>query len=129
MTIPIISAIIIAEAIAERSPVLVADLDSGEIVTASPRIHQIFGYACKGELVGMSVEDLIPEDKRDIHVMHRQSFSQNPSPLLMGEKRKLYGRKRDGTTFPVEIELDVEKIQGVRLAFLTIIDLSERAII
>lgn len=126
MTLPIISEVRLNEAIAKRSPILVADLDSGEIVYASPRTEQIFGYFCVGELVGMSVEDLIPEDKRELHVQLRQGFSQNPSPMLMGERRKLYGRKRDGSKFPVEIELDSEKIQGVRLAFLTIIDTSDR---
>lgn len=126
MTLPMISEVRLNEAIAKRSPILVADLDSGEIVYASPRTEQIFGYFCVGELVGMSVEDLIPEDKRDLHIQLRQGFSQNPSPMLMGERRKLYGRKRDGSKFPVEIELDSEKIQGVRLAFLTIIDTSDR---
>ncbi len=128
MTIPIISDIRLHEAIAKRSPIIVADLDSGEIVYASTRAEQIFGYFCVGDLVGMKVEDLIPEDKREIHVQYRMGFSQNPSPMLMGERRKLFGLKKDGNQFPVEIELGSEKIQGARLAFLTIIDLSERVI-
>ncbi len=121
-----ISPLRLNEAIAQRSPVLVANMDSGEIVWASHRVHEIFGYHCANELEGMSVEELIPEHLREVHIIHRQSFSQTPSPMLMGERRELLGRKRDGTTFPVEIELDSEKINGERLAFLVIIDLTDR---
>ena len=122
----IVSPFRLNEAIAQRSPVLVANMDSGIIVWASRRIHEIFNYHCSNELEGMSVEELIPEHLRDIHVIHRQSFSQLPSPMIMGKGRELLGRRRDGTTFPVEIELDSEKIGDERLAFLVIIDRSER---
>ena len=87
----------------EASPdgILVAASD-GRIVRTNPRAEVLFGYA-DGELVGMTVEALLPERFRSKHVAHRAAFFAHPRVRPMGIC--LYGLRKDGTEFPVDIML------------------------
>lgn len=83
--------------------ILVANVD-GEIILCNKLAEDLFGYA-REELLGQKVEILLPQDIRRKHIGHRAAYLDNPSPRLMGAGRDLYGRRKDGSIFPIEISL------------------------
>jgi PAS domain S-box-containing protein len=83
--------------------ILVVD-SSGNIRHANPQIEHLFGYA-SAELISKRVEILIPERFRDVHPQHRSHFNEQPRMRPMGAGLELYGRRKDGTEFPVDIML------------------------
>jgi protein-histidine pros-kinase len=76
----------------------------GRIVLANSQAARAFGYD-PSELIGQPVEVLLPERFRASHVGHRSLFSQQPRTRTMGDGLELFGRRRDGYEFPVEISL------------------------
>lgn len=76
----------------------------GEILMANQALENIFGYE-NGELIGQQVETLLPESVRNTHIGNRKLYNQNPHPRAMGSGLDLYGRKKDGSTFPAEVSL------------------------
>jgi diguanylate cyclase (GGDEF)-like protein/PAS domain S-box-containing protein len=84
-------------------PVLVAD-SRGQIVCANPELVELLGYS-GAELIGRSVEDLVPEGYRARHREHREAFGRAPRARRMGQAAELVARRRDGTTVPVEVAL------------------------
>jgi len=89
----------------EFSPdgILIADVD-GIICDVNPRAAELFGYTAD-ELMGMSIEALVPERFRDRHPSHRQNYNAHPHARAMGAALNLCGVRRDGTEFPVDIML------------------------
>lgn len=83
--------------------------DQGRIVLVSEQAEKYFGYS-QEELHGQSIEILLPESLRDRHVGHRAHFLNDPHTRYMGIGLELSGRRKDGTTFPVEISLSPLKI-------------------
>jgi two-component system, sensor histidine kinase len=77
---------------------------AGTILFANQQVETVFDYA-RAELVGKSVECLLPERYRTRHVGHRQQFGADGRFRPMGAGLELYARRRDGTEFPVEISL------------------------
>ncbi len=78
--------------------------ESGEITRANPSAERLFGYET-GELKGKKIELLIPKRLTHKHVDQREKYNHAPSPRTMGAGRELYGLKKDGSEFPVEISL------------------------
>jgi PAS domain S-box-containing protein len=76
----------------------------GRIVLANSQAARAFAYA-PAELVGQPVEVLLPERFRNAHVHNRSQFSRQPRTRTMGLGLELFGRRRDGYEFPVEISL------------------------
>jgi protein-histidine pros-kinase len=76
----------------------------GRVVLANTQAAHLFGYEVL-QLVGQPVEVLLPERFRDTHVRHRSQFSRQPRARTMGAGLELFGRRRDGQEFPVEISL------------------------
>ena len=76
----------------------------GVIAMVNPAAEQLFGYQT-GELLGKSVEVLIPTRLGQRHTVHREHFHQNPQPRSMGIGSDLKGLKKDGSEFPVEVSL------------------------
>lgn len=103
---------------------VVADF-SGTIRMVNPRIQELFGYAPK-EVIGQSIEFLLPERIRERHVGMRDSFHQNPSRRSMGRGRDLNARRKDGTEFPVEVSLNHFRVNGDRLVMALITDITLR---
>lgn len=103
-------------------PIVLADMDTGEVLYASVFAAGIFGYEA-AEIVGQSVEMLIPEDVRDAHSRWRQDASV-PVTRLMGVGRQIRGRKKDGTLFPVHVGLTATTVHGRQIGIAFIVDLT-----
>ncbi len=97
----------------------------GKIAIANPVAEQLFGYPKDG-LIGVMLEQLLPERYRKGHVNFRQAFNANPHPRRMGFGRDLTALRKDGSEFPVEISLSYTKVQGNLLVMAFISDISLR---
>jgi PAS domain S-box-containing protein len=91
----------------------------GRITEANAQVERLFGYS-RRELLGQPVEVLIPERFRDAHPAHRRDFHAEPRLRPMGAGLELYGRRKDGSEFHVDIMLSpIETAEG--RAVLTVI--------
>jgi two-component system, cell cycle sensor histidine kinase and response regulator CckA len=97
----------------------------GIIVHINTLTEDMFGYA-REELIGQKVELLIPEELRPQHQHHRDRFAQQPSVRRMGANLELYGRRMDGSQFPVEISLSPVRTSAGQVVLSAIRDISER---
>ena len=77
----------------------------GIIVLANHLLTQLFGYP-REELLGQPIDMLVPERFRAEHPAHRTNFFAHPQPRGMGSGRDLFGLRKDGSEFPVEIGLN-----------------------
>ena len=76
----------------------------GRISYVNRRMEQLFGYT-RNECMGKQVETLVPERYREAHAGHRGGFFTAPQLREMGSGRELFGLRRDGSEFPIEISL------------------------
>jgi PAS domain S-box-containing protein len=84
----------------------------GRIELVNAQTERIFGYA-RADLIGQTVEMLVPERLRGQHLAHRGEFFRAPKVREMGAGAELSGRRRDGSEFPIEISLSpLETEQG-----------------
>lgn len=98
--------------------------NEGLILEANTQAEKIFGYAPK-ELIGKSVDILIPERFRKSHDEHLKSFIAQPRIRLMGSELELYGLRKDGTEFPVDIALGYLKTENGIVVLSTVRDITE----
>jgi PAS domain S-box-containing protein len=98
---------------------------AGVMLLANETIHRIFGYP-KGELPGRSIELLVPERFRGAHPDLRASFCREPSARAMGEGRRLYGLRKDGSEVPIQIGLNPLQTSEGSLVLSSVIDITER---
>jgi PAS domain S-box-containing protein len=112
--------------VVEAIPDAVAAVNQhGLIIQVNSRTESLFGYS-RDELIGQKIEMLVPERQRPRHGLHREQFRQQPRIRQMGSGLDLYGRRRDGSEFPVEISLSpVASADGV-IVLSAIRDVSDR---
>jgi len=110
----------------ESAPDAILELDSeGRIMLLNRMAEQLFGYT-RGELLGQTVETLVPEALRGAHHRHRTEYLDQPVTRPMGSGLKLEARRKDGSHFPVEISLSPGKsVTGFRVTAI-IRDVTER---
>ncbi|MCL4313019.1 MAG: PAS domain S-box protein [Actinobacteria bacterium] len=78
--------------------------DQGVVQLANREATAVFGYS-KEEMIGLSVEMLIPERYRKEHIVDREIYARDPQRREMGSRRDIYARRKDGGEFPAEVSL------------------------
>jgi len=99
--------------------------ESGTIVMVNAQTEASFGYS-RTELIGQPIETLVPERFRSAHRDFRQTYLAAPVSRPMGVGRELYGLRKDGTEFPVEIGLSLIDSHEETLILSTIVDITTR---
>lgn len=98
---------------------------AGRIVLVNREVERLFGYA-RDELLGRSIEMLVPLAARGMHPGFRERFFGRPQARRMGEGRELHGVRRDGTEIPVEIGLNPIETEEGLVVLGSIVDISAR---
>lgn len=97
----------------------------GTILTANHAFESMFGWS-PGELIGQSIERLLPSYLRDLHAQHRSRYVAAPHPRLMGGGIELVGERKDGSTFPIEVSLNHVGRPGSGRVFAFVTDTTAR---
>ena len=97
----------------------------GIIVLVNSQTEQLFGYT-RDELIGQSVDRLVPERVRSAHPSYRAGFFTDPKTRAMGAGRDLYGVHKDGREIPVEIGLNPLVTEEGSFVLASIIDITAR---
>jgi hypothetical protein len=104
--------------------VIAVDRD-GTIVQVNTQAQDLFGYD-REEMIGQKVEMLVPESYRPQHHRHREHYAEKPKTRRMGAELDLYGRRRNGSEFPVEIGLSPVATENGTFVLSAIRDISDR---
>jgi formate hydrogenlyase transcriptional activator len=104
---------------------IVVTAPDGRISATNPAAEQFFGYP-EAELAGQLIEILLPERFRGRHPRNREAFVAAPSVRPMGTGLELFGRRKDGTEFPVDIMLSPVKSGGEQSILTVVRDITQR---
>lgn len=112
--------------LSETAPIgiLLAD-EQGKLIDANTQALRMFGYN-REELIGETIEILLPERFRCSHQRHRSSYAKGPQARPMAIGKELTARRKDGTEFPVEVGLGPLVTSDGVLVSSTIVDITER---
>lgn len=117
---------LLSPSIVEAIPDAVAAVNQkGIIVQVNSQTETLFGYT-RDELIGQSVEMLVPERQRVQHHQHREDYHSHPKVRRMGSGLDLNGRRRDGSEFPVEISLSPVSTGNGAIVLSVIRDITDR---
>ena len=109
---------------ASPSGTLLVDHQS-RILLVNAHIEELFGYA-RDELIGKAVDILVPERFARAYASDRANFFAAPEARAMGEGRELFGRRKDGSEFPVEIGLNPIQTPHGLVVLANVVDISAR---
>lgn len=110
----------------ESSPSGMVMVDqAGKIVMVNREVERLFGYD-RQELIGSTIERLVPERFRGRHPTYRKGFYASPRARSMGAGRDLFGLRKDGTEIPIEIGLNPIEMDEGLFVLSSIVDISER---
>ena len=96
----------------------------GSIAHLSSRAEQMLGFG-PGELIGKSVESVVPQNLRAIHQVHRDRYAGQPVARAMGSGLELVAARKDGSEIPVEVSLAPWRVNGELIIVAAIRDRSE----
>lgn len=112
----------------ESAPDAMIIVDKAGIINlVNAQAVKIFGHE-REELIGQPVNTLIPDRFHEVHPGHRKGFHDNPKARPMGAGRELWGKRKDGSEFPIEISLSPLTTQDETLVSAAIRDITERKI-
>lgn len=110
----------------ESAPTAMVMIDrTGYIVLVNAETEKIFGYT-RQELLGQTMEILVPQESRERHPHLRNEFFASPQARRMGAGRDLYALRKDGSRFPVEIGLNPVETESGMFVLSAIVDITER---
>lgn len=101
----------------------IIDFD-GKIIFVNQRTVAMFGYQ-SGELLGQPIEILMPVRFHENHIRSREQYVVKPHARSMGRGLDIIGMRKDGSEFPVDISLSPIQIEGGRVIFASIRDISD----
>lgn len=114
------------QALVESAPDALVMIDGqGRIALVNQQVEMLFGYA-RQELVGQQLECLLPERFHKLHLRHRHAYMQTPKVRSMGLGLELYGWRKDGSEFPVDISLSPMRTRAGLFIISSIRDITER---
>lgn len=99
--------------------------NKGVIELTNPNLLKMFGYT-KGELIGESIEILVPDSAKKRHQSHRDNYTTSPKDRRMGGDMDLLAKRKDGSEFSVEIGLNHCYIKDELKIVAIITDITER---
>lgn len=110
---------------ADKVGFILVDIKTQKIIYATPGAEAIFGYVTE-QMTGLDLIQLVPDEFKGIHPRHVEGFGKAMQARSMGRRDKpLYGRERDGATFPVEIGLFPRTFKGRDVCLANVVRLSK----
>lgn len=84
---------------------------SGAVVMVNREFENIWGYG-RGEVIGQNLTMLMPAEYRDAHAAGLRRYMETRTPSVLGKRLELEGLKKDGTVFPLEIDISETAVGG-----------------